>query len=289
MKRHHRNRPTTRRRFPLSILLGILSLAALAFAASGAAAPAGTTDLAISKSDSPDPVRVGSTLTYTIGVENRGPLAATGVTVTDTLPKGVDFASASPGCTQKARKITCPLGDIPFGGVNYSGAAKVTIAVIPRQAGTITNTASVNGDQKDPVAANNSASVSTRVLGAATCRRLTATITGTPGDDVLVGTGGPDVLVALGGNDTIRTGAGRDLICAGAGNDFVVGGSAGDRVFASAGSDRLLGRGGPDLLKAGAGNDVLKGGLGSDRLRGGSGSDRCRGGAGMDSIRGCER
>jgi uncharacterized repeat protein (TIGR01451 family) len=255
------------------------------------AAPAASTDLAITKADSPDPVRVGASLTYSIGVENHGPLAASG-TVTDPLPKGVDLvsaASAAGTCARQNRKVTCSLGSIPFGGVNYSGAATVTIVVIPRQAGTITNTATVKGAQKDPVPGNNSASATTRVLSAPLCQGVAATVVGTPADDVLSGTSGPDVIVGFGGNDTIRAGAGRDLICAGAGADLVVGGSAADHIFGAAGNDHLFGGGGPDLIEAGRGADLLKGGKGNDRLRGGAGVDRCLDGPGRDSVQGCER
>ena len=237
-------------------------------------------------------MQIGSTLTYTVKVENLGPLEATGVVVTDTLPKDVDFVSVSATagqCTQQARKVSCNLGNVVAGGINYGSPPSVTLSVIPRKAGTITNTASVKGDQKDPVAKNNRATATTRVLGAATCRGVQATVTGTAGNDLLVGTGGRDVIVALAGDDRIVSLAGRDLICAGAGNDYVGAGSAADRVLAGAGRDRLLGRGGPDVLKGAAGNDVLKGGRGSDRLRGGRGFDTCRGGPGADSIRGCER
>jgi uncharacterized repeat protein (TIGR01451 family) len=273
-------------------LLALAAVAALSFVTAGSAAPApGSTDLKITKTDSPDPVHVGATLTYSIGIENLGPLNATGVTVTDTLPKGVDLASAKPSagqCAQNGRKVSCKLGQVGV-GVNYGAPPTVSVTVIPRQPGTITNSASVKGEQKDPVPANNAASVTTRVLGAAICRGVPATITGTPGDDVLVGTTGPDVIVATGGSDTVRSLAGRDLVCAGPGRDFVASGSAADRVFGGAGGDRLLGRGGPDALRGGAGGDVLKGNRGDDRLRGGPGFDRCRGGAGRDSIRGCER
>ena len=48
-------------------------------------------DLAITKTDSPDPVPAGAELTYTVGVSNAGPSTATGVSVTDTLPAGVDL------------------------------------------------------------------------------------------------------------------------------------------------------------------------------------------------------
>lgn len=271
----------------------LLALGLFAFATTGAAAPAGTADLKITKADSPDPVRVGSQLTYTIGVENFGPAPATGVTVSDDLPRTVDLVSATGpngSCAVQGGKVTCAFGSLNPVGVNYGGVqATATIVVIPRSTGTIRNTATVKGAQKDPVKGNNRATASTRVLAAPTCRGVPATLTGTPGDDTLLGTTGPDVIVALGGADRVVSRAGRDLICAGGGADVVGAGTAADRVFGGAGSDRLLGRGGPDLLKGSAGNDVLKGGGGADRLRGGRGSDRCRGGAGLDSERGCER
>ena len=278
-------------------LLIVLPIAALllasVFANAGSAAPSGSANLKITKSDSPDPVRVGSSLTYAIGVENLGPSPATGVAVTDNLPKGVDLVSATGptgACGVQGGKVTCNVGSLDPVGVNYGGAqVTVTIVVVPREAGTIRNTATVKGDQKDPVNGNNKATASTRVLGAVTCRGVAATVTGTAGDDVLLGTAGPDVIVGLGGSDSIVARAGRDLVCAGGGADSIGGGTAADRVFAGAGPDRLLGRGGPDLLKGSAGNDVLKGGGGADRLRGGRGVDRCLGGAGADSARDCER
>ncbi|MGN6216135.1 MAG: hypothetical protein ACTHN7_04145 [Solirubrobacterales bacterium] len=272
---------------------GVVLLLALVFANAGSAAQPGSANLKITKTDSPDPVHVGSNLTYTIGVENLGPSPASGVTVTDNLPKGVDLVSSSGpsgACAAQGSKLTCAIGSLNPVGVNYGGTpATVTIVVVPRTTGTISNTATVKGDQKDPVPANNKATASTRVIGAPTCRGVTATIVGTAGNDELIGTPGPDVIVALGGNDRIVARAGRDLVCAGSGRDFVAAGTAADRVFGGAGRDRLLGNGGPDLLKGSAGNDVLKGGPGSDRLRGGSGFDLCRGGTGRDSIRGCER
>jgi uncharacterized repeat protein (TIGR01451 family) len=276
-----------------AVLAAALSVAALAFSGIGFAAEPGSSNLRIAKSDSPDPVRVGQQLTYSIGVENLGPSPATGVTVTDNLPKDVDLISASgPSgpCAVEGGKLTCTIGALAPVGVDYGGSpASVTIVVVPRRTGTIRNTATVKGDQKDPVGRDNKATASTRVLGLPTCRGLTATIAGTPGDDALTGTPGPDVIAALGGSDRIVAQTGRDLICAGSGHDYVGAGGAADRVFAGTGRDRVLGRGGPDLLRGSGGNDVLEGGRGSDRLRGGRGFDRCRGGVGLDSIRGCER
>ncbi len=273
--------------------VALLALAIAAIPAVTAAAPSGSSNLRITKSDSPDPVRVGAHLTYMIGLENRGPDPATGVVVTDDLPRTVDLVSASgPGgpCRQQGRNVRCWIGALAPVGVNYGGTqTAVTIVVAPRSSGTIRNTATAKGDQKDPVSGDNKATATTTVLGPARCRGLDANIVGTAGDDVLSGTPGPDVIAAYGGRDRIASLSGRDLICAGSGADYVAAGSAADRVFGGAGADRLLGRGGPDLLRGSAGNDVIKGGRGSDRLRGGRGFDRCSGGPGADSVRGCER
>jgi uncharacterized repeat protein (TIGR01451 family) len=276
----------------LLAIAGALALA-LVFAGVGMAAKAGTADLAITKVDSPDPVAVGTVLTYTIGVQNLGPDTATGVRVTDQLPKGVDFVSANSTagkCTRKGRKVTCDLGQVGAPGLDYGAPPVVTLSVIPRKTGVISNTASVKGEQKDPVSANDKATVTTSVVGPGpTCRGVVVSISGTAGNDLITGTPGRDVIATFQGNDTIVSLAGRDLVCAGSGADFVGAGAAADRIFGGAGLDRLLGRGGPDLLKGGAGPDVLKGNRGADRLRGGPGFDRCRGGAGVDSSRGCER
>lgn len=272
----------------------LLLTVTLAFvcASVGTAAKPGTTDLAITKTDNPDPVIAGTPLTYTIGVENLGPDAATGVTVTDQLAKGVDFVSASAStgtCVRKGRKVTCRLGQVRTPAIDYA-ATTVTLTVIPRRLGVLSNTASVKGEQKDPVASNDKATALTTVVGPpATCRGIPASITGTAGGDFIVGTPGPDVIATFRGKDTIVSLSGRDLVCAGSGPDYVGAGTAADRVFGGAGQDRLLGRGGSDVLKGGAAGDVLKGHRGADRLRGGRGSDLCQGGAGRDSVQGCER
>ena len=122
-------------------------------AAASAAAPAGSSDLKIAKADGPDPVGVGSTLTYTLEVESLGPDAATGVVVKDSLPKGVDFVSATASqgsCARKGRTVTCELGTLAAPTVDYGGPPTVTIAVIPRKVGTLSNSASVDGVEKDP-------------------------------------------------------------------------------------------------------------------------------------------
>ena len=125
-------------------------------------------DLSITKSDSPDPVNVGSSLTYTITVKNNGPSAATGVTMTDTLPGTVTFVSATPsqGNCSGTATVTCNLGSLSNGA-----SATVTIVVTPNQAGDISNTATVAANEADPVTSNNSATQGTTVN--AVVRQLT--------------------------------------------------------------------------------------------------------------------
>jgi uncharacterized repeat protein (TIGR01451 family) len=142
---------------------GITATAELYFFASGA-------DLSITKSGSPDPVVSGNQLTYTIAVTNNGPQDATGVTVTDPLPADVHFNSLSSTqgtCARSTTRhsprdgtVTCSLG-----GLANGTSATVTIVVTATRPGTLTNTASVTGDQTDPNLANNSATATTIVVG----------------------------------------------------------------------------------------------------------------------------
>src|SRR5688572_6745639 len=107
---------------------------------------AATTDLALTKTDSPDPVREGDVLTYTIQVFNAGPGPATGVVVTDQLEPQVAFVSVTPSqgtCDRNGHTVTCALGNLAPSANQYAPAATVTIRVRPKSAGQITNTATV--------------------------------------------------------------------------------------------------------------------------------------------------
>jgi LPXTG-site transpeptidase (sortase) family protein len=113
-------------------------------------------DLAVTKSDSPDPVLVGNNLTYTLAVTNLGPSPAANLVVTDTLPAGVTFVSASGtgwACSEAAGTVTCTRAALVVGA---APDITVVVTVTPAAVSPITNAVSVSSDTSDPVPANNS-------------------------------------------------------------------------------------------------------------------------------------
>lgn len=123
----------------------------------------GQADLALAKADAPDPVIAGNTLTYTLNATNLGPGTATGVVLSDSLPAGLAFVSAVPatlGCTFSTGTLTCNLGTLAPGA---AVPVTVTTTVSASTSGTLTNTATLLGNQPDPVPSNNAATALTTV------------------------------------------------------------------------------------------------------------------------------
>jgi uncharacterized repeat protein (TIGR01451 family) len=124
--------------------------------------PPPTVDLAIVKDDSADPVSVGRTVLYTITVTNNGPVKATGVVVTDSVPAGLEIVSvrANQGtCSTSGRTVTCRLG-----GLTPSSKAVVKVLTRGSAPGVVVNAARVTGDQPDSRPGNNSTSENTRIV-----------------------------------------------------------------------------------------------------------------------------
>jgi uncharacterized repeat protein (TIGR01451 family) len=116
-------------------------------------------DLSISVAGSPNPVALGGTLTYTVTVKNNGPNGSTGSTVIDTLPAGVSFLSASPGCSDGGPTVTCSVGAIGGGA-----SVPLTITVkVPSRPGSLIDTATVSGHEQDINSTNNATSAAVTV------------------------------------------------------------------------------------------------------------------------------
>ena len=88
-------------------------------------------DLALVKTASPNPVKAGQQLTYTLTATNNGPSNATGVTIVDTLPPGTAYNSASgqSSATIAGQTLTLNIG-------NLAAAPSSTITVVVAVAST---------------------------------------------------------------------------------------------------------------------------------------------------------
>jgi uncharacterized repeat protein (TIGR01451 family) len=128
-------------------------------------APGSYADIAVTKTVSNANPVIGDDDVYTITAHNNGPLAATGVTVTDVLPDGLVFvsSSASQGAYDPASGIWT------VGSIAVGGSATLHITVKLAATGVITNTATKSGEtQIDPNPANDSSSVTIKVASAPT-------------------------------------------------------------------------------------------------------------------------
>jgi uncharacterized repeat protein (TIGR01451 family) len=149
-------------------------------------------DLAVTKSDSPDPVAAGTQVTYTLTVTNNGPNDTPSFEVTDTLPPATSFVSASAGCAETApgsKVVTCAGGSLANGSSTaFSIVALVAADTVYNAGGptTITNSATVTGVGLDPVSANDTASANTQVVAVADLEVVSATLVNPPAE-LLVG------------------------------------------------------------------------------------------------------
>lgn len=214
-------------------------------------------EIAVGQTASPNPVAAETTLTLTASAINFGPDQALDVTLQDAIPASTTFVSASPArgtCNEADGTVTCVIGVIRPGK-----HVDVAINVVPHEAGTITNGASVTTTSADD-SANNSGTIDVRVAPAG------CTTIGTDGNDFLSGTSGPDDICGLDGDDRIVGYEGNDVIQGGYGRDVIDGGD------------------GDDVLQGGPDNDKITGGPGNDQLTGDRGYDSLDGGADTDSC-----
>ena len=133
----------------------------------------------------PSIAKTGTTAIYLIGAWNQGPAQATQVVISDTLPSGESFVSATyalvkctntgcsvppPGsvpCSFSNNTVSCSvatLASVAKGQTIFTGVGvKLVVKVTARSGTAITNTAKVSAANPDPNLANNSFSWFTRV------------------------------------------------------------------------------------------------------------------------------
>jgi uncharacterized repeat protein (TIGR01451 family) len=143
-------------------------------AATNATTSRRTADLAIVKS-APATATPGTNFDYTLTVTNNGPNPSTGAIVSDALPAGLTFVSASSGCAFASGTITCTLGTLASGA-----SAPLTVSVHASSpfsgAAPIVNGASVTAvNEVDPDTSNNAGTASTALASAQTDLSLVKT------------------------------------------------------------------------------------------------------------------
>jgi uncharacterized repeat protein (TIGR01451 family) len=118
-------------------------------------------DLSVAMTGPAGPVPAGVAYAYTVSVSNQGPASASGVTLVDTLPAGMDFLSSTPGpptCTHASGVLTCSLGALAA-----VAGTSVVLQVQPAPHTVLTNAASATATTHDPDLANNAAQVTTAI------------------------------------------------------------------------------------------------------------------------------
>ena len=98
---------------------------------------------------------IGDNVTFTITANNAGPDAATGVSVSEQLPAGYTYISA----TASAGSFNSGTGVWTIGAMANGASATLTVTARVNAAGPYANTAIITGSEPDPVPGNNSATV----------------------------------------------------------------------------------------------------------------------------------
>ncbi|HZR20378.1 MAG TPA: immunoglobulin domain-containing protein [Verrucomicrobiae bacterium] len=103
--------------------------------------------------DGPAVAFAGSTFTYTISLTNSGPSPAVNVLVSNSVPAGATFVSASQGGTNNAGLVTWLLSSLAAGA-----ATNLTLTVSTPASGVLTDLVASTSDTRDLVPSNNDGS-----------------------------------------------------------------------------------------------------------------------------------
>jgi hypothetical protein len=152
-----------------SLMVAVISAAVLLAMAAPVSAevtpPAA--DLSVQLDDLPDPVLLGGTYTYTLLVANGGPLPATSVSASLSVPGEARVVRAIVNSGPTCVLTPGPLGQTQvfcaLGTVDQGFSAGVTVTVEPQNPGLITALAQVDASEEDPDTRNNTAVETTTV------------------------------------------------------------------------------------------------------------------------------
>ncbi|OKS87531.1 Ig-like domain-containing protein [Mucilaginibacter polytrichastri] len=117
--------------------------------------PNSITDLKVVKTASGLTPSIGTRITFTVAVSNNGPSMATNVSVSDLLPSGFTYVSATPD----AGTYNNTMGVWAIGNLANAGTQTLTITASVNTTGSYTNTATVTGTEADSDPTNNSSQV----------------------------------------------------------------------------------------------------------------------------------
>ncbi|MFM2082520.1 MAG: hypothetical protein RL380_1211 [Verrucomicrobiota bacterium] len=126
----------------------------------GSCAVATTADLAVSQTAAPASTYTNNNVTFTLTVTNLGSSAASSVVVSNTLPTGLNYVSATP----PANSTNGNTYAFALGSLASAGATNVTLTAKTTTTGNFTNTAAVSSATTDPVPSNNSATAAVTVV-----------------------------------------------------------------------------------------------------------------------------
>ena len=116
----------------------------------------GPADLAINLGASRDAAQPGRRMAFNVWVANRGPDRAVGVAANVELPEGFELLNARGNCEADGRNLTCAVGLLPARGFSL---LRLVGKVANDAAADLTLSGQVSADNDDPVADNNSASL----------------------------------------------------------------------------------------------------------------------------------
>jgi uncharacterized repeat protein (TIGR01451 family) len=125
-------------------------------------------DLALGLVSQPNTILAGSNVVYSLVVSNLGPGTATRLGVTNVLPFGIEFVSASPAGFVRTGPVGNTVCFTNLGSLGAGGTMTVTVTGRGNLLGTFLDTASCSAAVVDPRKLNNYASVKTVVAQAPT-------------------------------------------------------------------------------------------------------------------------